>query len=74
MRGGYLRRNGVPYSSSATVTEYYHRANEPDGDSWLIVTTVVDDPRYLTGRFVTSSHFKRVGAGGTWAPTPCEAG
>jgi len=74
MRPGYLRRNGVPYSASATVTEYYNRANEPNGDSWLIVTTVVDDPRYLTGRFVTSSHFKKVGAGGPWAPTPCEAG
>ena len=74
MRSGYLRRNGVPYSSSATVTEYYNRTNEPNGDSWLIVTTVVDDPRYLTGRFVTSSHFKRVGAGGTWTPTPCETG
>lgn len=74
MRSGYLRKNGVPYSASATVTEYYNRANEPNGDSWLIVTTVVDDPRYLTGRFVTSSHFKKVGAGGPWAPTPCEAG
>ena len=74
MRSGYLRKNGVPYSASATVTEYYNRANEPNGDSWLIVTTVVEDPRYLTGRFVTSSHFKRVGAGGTWTPTPCEAG
>ena len=74
MRAGYLRRNGVPYSSSAIVTEYYNRANEPGGDSWLIVTTVVDDPRYLTGRFVTSSHFKRVGAGGAWTPTPCETG
>ena len=74
MRPGYLRRNGVPYSASATVTEYYNRANEPNGDSWLIVTTVVDDSRYLTGRFVTSSHFKKVGAGGPWAPTPCEAG
>jgi len=74
MRAGYLRRNGVPYSSSAIVTEYYNRANEPSGDSWLIVTTVVDDPRYLTGRFVTSSHFKRVGAGGAWTPTACETG
>jgi hypothetical protein len=74
MRPGYLRKNGVPYSASATLTEYYNRANEPNGDTWLIVTTIVDDPRYLTGRFVTSSHFKKVGAGGPWAPTPCEAG
>jgi hypothetical protein len=74
MRSGYLRRNGVPYSADAIVTEYYNRANEPNGDSWLVVTTVVEDPRYLTGRFVTSSHFKKAPDGGIWNPTPCQAG
>ena len=72
MRPGYLRRNGVPYSANATVTEYYHRTSEPNGDSWLIVTTVVEDPRYLAARFVTSSHFKKVSDGSSWNPTPCE--
>ena len=72
MRPGYLQRNGVPYSANATVTEYYHRTSEPNGDSWLIVTTVVEDPRYLAARFVTSSHFKKVSDGSNWNPTPCE--
>ena len=58
LRPGYLRRNGVPYSASARVTEYYNRVTESSGDAWLIVTTIVEDPGYLTARFVTSTHFK----------------
>jgi hypothetical protein len=72
MRPGYLRRNGVPYSGSARVTEYFNRVNEPNGDSWLIVTTMVEDPQYLAARFVTSSHFKKLPDDAAWTPTPCE--
>ena len=43
MRPGYLRRNGIPYSGQATLTEYFDRTNESNGDSWLIVTSTVDD-------------------------------
>jgi hypothetical protein len=73
MRPGYLRKNGVPYSANARLTEYINRSNEGNGDSWLIVTTLVEDPQYLTSRFVTSSHFKKVSDGSTWSPTPCSA-
>jgi len=72
LRPGYLRRNGVPYSANARVTEYFNRVNEPNGDSWLIVTTMVEDPQYLNARFVTSSHFKKVPDDSPWKPTPCE--
>ncbi len=73
LRPGYLRKNGVPYSANAVVTEYYNRTNEPNGDSWLVVTTVVEDPVYLAGRFVTSSHFKKAADGSVWNPMPCQA-
>ncbi len=73
LRPGYLRKNGVPYSGNAIVTEYFARTNEDNGDSWLIVTTMVDDPRYLRARFVTSSHFKKQADASGWNPTPCEA-
>jgi hypothetical protein len=73
LRPGYLRKNGVPYSANAVVTEYYNRANEPNGDTWLIVTTIVEDPVNLNGRFVTSSHFKKAADGSVWNPTRCEA-
>jgi hypothetical protein len=73
MRPGYLRKNGVPYSANARLTEYINRTSEPNGDAWLIVTTVVEDPQNLTSRFVTSSHFKKVPDGSAWSPTPCSA-
>jgi hypothetical protein len=71
-REGYLRKNGVPYSEQATITEYFHRLPaHPNGDEWLHVTTIVEDPRYLTQPFYTSTHFKREADGTKWAPTPC---
>jgi hypothetical protein len=73
MRAGYLRRNGPPVSANAVVTEHWHRLNEPNGDSWLIVTTLVEDPTYLTGPFITSTHFKREPDASKFMPTPCTA-
>lgn len=71
-RAGYLRKNGVPYSESATITEYFHRLPEaPNGDVWLHVLTIVEDPRYLSDRFLTSTHFKREPNGSKWNPTEC---
>jgi hypothetical protein len=73
LSGGWLRRNGVPYSDGATMTEYFDRFAVPGGDEWLVVTTVVSDPKYLTQEFVTSSHFKKEADGAKkWDPTPCK--
>lgn len=71
--GGWLRRNGVPYSQDAIVTEYFDTFTAPNGDRWLNVTTIVEDPMYLNQPFVTSSHFKREPDGAKWDPTPCRA-
>ena len=73
MKPGYLRKNGVPYSANAVVTEYVDRVNESNGDSWLIVKTIVDDPQYLTQPFITSTHFKKQNDATGWNPTPCTA-
>ena len=73
LKPGYLRKNGVPYSANTRLTEYINRTTEPNGDAWLIVTTMVEDPQNLTSRFVTSSHFKKVPDGSAWTPTPCSA-
>jgi hypothetical protein len=73
MREGYLRKNGVPYSDAAVVSEYFDRLGpEPNGDVILIVRTVVDDPKYLTQPFITSTHFKLEPNGSKWNPTPCK--
>jgi hypothetical protein len=71
MRPGYLRRNGVPYSDGAVMTEFFDRVSQ-DGDEWLTVYTVLDDPTYLSQPFITSTHFKRDTAPAGWMPTPCE--
>jgi hypothetical protein len=74
LRPGYLRKNGVPYSANATVTEYFNALpREENGDTWLVVTTVVTDPQFLNGRFITSSHFKKLPDGNAWHPTPCRS-
>jgi hypothetical protein len=74
MRPGYLRKNGVPYSADAQLTEYFNVVTDAtSNDTWLIVTTMVEDAQYLSvPRFVTSSHFKKVDAS-PWNPTPCIA-
>ena len=46
---------------------------EENGDIWLVVTTVVTDPPFLNGRFITSSHFKKLPDGTAWHPTPCRS-
>lgn len=71
MKAGYLRKNGVPYSEQATVTEQYNVFKHPNGDVWLTVTTIVEEPRNLTMPFVTSTEFKKEAEPSKWAPTPC---
>ena len=72
-KAGYLRKNGVPYSANAVVTEYYDRVTEATGDAYLFVETIVDDPAYLNAPFITSTHFKRQADAKGWNPTPCTA-
>ncbi len=73
MRAGYLRKNGLPYSEDAVITEYFDRdSNSPDGAQWFHVMTIVDDPKNLTQPFVTNSIFKKEPDASKWHPTPCE--
>ena len=71
LKAGYLRKNGVPYSEDAVVTEYFDRLSA-GGTDWLTVFTVVEDPKYLNQPFITSTHFKRESDASKWMPTPCE--
>jgi hypothetical protein len=71
LRPGYLRKNGVPYSASTVLREYWNVTTSKTGDTWLVVTSEVDDPTYLQLPFVTSIHFKKEPDGSKWDPTPC---
>ncbi len=73
MRAGYLRKNGVPYSENANVTEYFDVAPHPNGGQVLLVTTIVTDPQYLQQPFIVSSQFKKEDGASKWDPTPCTA-
>lgn len=68
---GLLRANGVPYSADTAVTEYFNVFDAPNGDQWLVVTTIVVDPVYLSRPFYTSTHFKRLADDSGWDPTAC---
>ena len=72
LKPGYHRRNGAPYSGNAVFTEFFDRTTEPNGDSWLIVTSIVDDPLYLNQPFMNSTQFKREPDASKFSPRPCE--
>ena len=74
MREGYFRKNGVPYSENAVITEYVDRLGpEPDGAIYLLVRMTIDDPKYLNQPFVTSTHFRLEPDGASkWKPYPCK--
>lgn len=71
LRPGYLRKNGIPYSTSAVLTEYYDLVTEPDGDTYLLITTTVEDPIYLIAPYQTTTHFKKQSNASGWSPSPC---
>jgi len=73
LKAGYLRKNGVPHSEDATVTEYFDLATERNGDVLLVVTSIVDDPTYLRQPFIVSSQFKKQPDVKGWDPTPCSS-
>jgi hypothetical protein len=73
LREGYLRKNGVPHSERATVTEHFDVAPLAGDGRLLLVTTIVEDPVYLTGPYVVSPHFKKEPDGSKWDPTPCSS-
>jgi hypothetical protein len=73
MSGGWVRKNGVPYSENAVMTEYFDRLTAPTGDEWFTVTTIVEDSRFFTQPFVTTTHFKKEVDGARWKPSPCRA-
>jgi hypothetical protein len=73
LKPGYHRKNGIPYSADAVLTEYFTRTNEANGDSWLLLTAITEDPQYLNSDFLISSHFKREPDGTKWIPSTCSA-
>jgi hypothetical protein len=70
---GYLRKNGVPYSADATLTEFYDVIKEPNGDEYLVVSITFEDPTYLNNKYETAVDFKRQANSTGWNPVPCSS-
>jgi len=72
LRAGYFRKNGVPYSANAVLTEYFTTLTDT-GTDYLVVTNVLEDPQYLAQPYVRSVQFKRQADAKGWSPTTCSA-
>jgi hypothetical protein len=73
LKPGYIRKNGYPFSAATRLEEYYDYHKEPNGDEWFTVTTIVNDPAYLRGPFITSTDFRKQRDSAGWDPSPCVA-
>jgi hypothetical protein len=73
MRPGYLQKNGVPYSANTTMTEYFDVVKEDNGDQWLVVKSIIEDPQYLSRTLIRSTHFRKQANASGWSPTACSA-
>ena len=62
----------MPYSEQAVLTEYVDRV-EYKSVSDLILTSVVEDPRYLADTFIASEQFKLEEDGSKWNPQDCKS-
>jgi hypothetical protein len=67
LKNGWIRRNGIPRSDKATVTEHIMRHG-----NYLTVAVVINDPLYLTEPFVRTTDWE-FDARQEIAPYPCEA-
>src|SRR5262249_37461147 len=71
-REGCPRNQRAPASENATLTTHLDRLPaSANGDVWLIVSTVLEDPQYLTQPLYLSTQFKKEPNGAKWNPTPC---
>ncbi len=72
---GYIRKNGVPYSDDAVLTEYFNvvtnTAPGTQNQSYLAVTAFVEDSKYLNLPFIRTYDFKKLPDASGWDPTPC---
>jgi len=73
LRAGYLRKNGVPYSENAVLTEHWDLYKRPNGEQWLTITTQIEDPKYLSNVRLVAPVFKKEANGSKWDPTPCSS-
>jgi hypothetical protein len=55
------------------MTEWFTTLSEPDGNTYLLVTKILEDPQYMNGPYVRTVQFKKQPDASGWNPTPCSA-
>lgn len=73
LRPQYARKNGLPVSGNARLTEYLEVLNAPGGTVWLSWIGELDEPRYYLEPYHYSWQFKKVADNAPWNPEPCSA-
>jgi len=53
------------------MTEYFDVLKEANGDQWLLIDAIVEDPQYLARSFIRSTHFRKLPDAAGWDPSPC---
>ena len=71
MLPGLMRRNGVPYDGDAKKTEWWDLRKISDDEQWLVISTTVVEPHYLTRPYTYDPIFQKEADGAKWDPTPC---
>jgi hypothetical protein len=66
LKAGWIRRNGLPRSDQATLTEHWIRH-----DNYLTLVHIVDDPVYLTEPFIRTTNWV-LDLNQQIAPYPCQ--
>lgn len=70
-KAGYLRTNGVPYSAEAVLTEYFDVVRGPNQETYLLVSSILRDPTYLTQPFMLTTQWRKQPDAAGWNPAPC---
>ena len=73
MLGGFLRKNGVPYSGNTVLSESYDFFEDADHRQWMIITSEIRDPQYLDRPLLLTAQFRKEPDGSKWDPAPCSA-
>lgn len=71
MTAGYIRKNGIPYSENAVLTEYFDLQEMHDGTQWLVVVSILEDPENFFAPVITSTNFRRQDDRRGWNPQDC---
>lgn len=70
IKPGHIRKDGVPHSATAEMMEYWNSNEQPDGFTWLVVTSVLHDPQYLLEEKITTLYFRKEPDSPKWDPQP----